>query len=540
MLARRCLLGASDRLLTSPLVRWAWSSPSGEEIIGTLGDFRPADRETVREMMAGRYLLASRLVDTDGASPFAITGELPAWSEELRSFAWLRHFRASTDPGERSFARTLALDWIAREGRFGRRSWTPRLTAWRVLNWLRHYNLLIDNATPEQARTIVRALGMQIQSMRVRSRLIGDPADRLLVAIALAAVALCDNRADSQPGPALRRLQKLLAATIDGDGLNRTRSARVQLELLIELETLRQVLLHDREDDAEAFDEMVERMHRAFDAVSLSTGEPAFFHGTGQLPHDLVVALQAQTKSRFRSSAIAGGYGRLVAGRSVVVADGGLVPAPAYAGELYASPLAFEFSHGPELVVGNCGPAPAELAADGFVFRQGIAHSTITVDGKSALRIARRGPMAGRARAPGRANLVEPGEEDDQLVLRTTGYQQRYGVTIERHLTLMSEGRTLVGQDHLTVQRPRPKSHAAARFHLAVGATIVSQRQDLLHIELASGARWTFLWEGAELRLDESVRHSSVFGFHRIRQIVLEAPLDRSRDIAWIFTLDEA
>ena len=42
-----------------------------------------------------------------------------------------------------------------------------------------------------------------------------------------------------------------------------------------------------------------------------------------------------------------------------------------------------------------------------------------------------------------------------------------------------------------------------------------------------------------EHRIDESVRHSSLFGFHRIKQIVLEAPLDADREIAWIFTLDE-
>ena len=59
-------------------------------------------------------------------------------------------------------------------------------------------------------------------------------------------------------------------------------------------------------------------------------------------------------------------------------------------------------------------------------------------------------------------------------------------------------------------------------------------------MNLASGAVWTFLWEGAEKRIEESVRQSSYFGFHRIQQIVLEAPIAPDHEIAWVFTLDES
>ena len=61
----------------------------------------------------------------------------------------------------------------------------------------------------------------------------------------------------------------------------------------------------------------------------------------------------------------------------------------------------------------------------------------------------------------------------------------------------------------------------------------------VLRLRLASGAIWTFLWEGAAMRIEDSVRQSSYFGFHRIKQIVLEAPLGGDQEIAWIFTLDE-
>ena len=529
--------------MTLPFVRWTWTSPSGEEVVGALGEFRPTDRETVLEMMAGRYLLASRLIDTHGVSPFSIDPDDSSWSEDLREFAWLRHFRDAREEDERQFARSLILDWISREGRFNRASWGLGLCSRRVLNWLRHLNLLVDGATGEETARIVRSLGNQIQSLKVRGALASDPVDRLFVAIALAGVALCDERRVSELPKRMRRLMRQLELQLDADGLHRTRSARVQLQLLVELETLRQGLARDHEEDAQQLGPLVDGMHRALDAVSLSTGEPAYFNGTGQLPHDLIVAVQVQSPVRFRNSGLAGGYGRLMDGKSIVIADGGLVPPPAFSGEAHASALAFEFSHGTELVVGNCGPAPAELVDHGLVFRQGITHSGITINGSSAGRLSDRGPFAGRLLPRGAPPVLAANEEENSLIIKTQSYQQRYRCSIERRLLLMAEGKTLVGQDRVMggkAGRRKQANLAIARFHLALGTTLEkSPDDDVLRLRLASGAVWTFLWEGADMRIEDSVRQSSYFGFHRVKQIVLETPLGGEHEIAWIFTLDE-
>ena len=71
-LGRRSLLGVADYAVTMPIVRWTWTGPSEDDLIPALGEFRPTDRESVLEMMAGRYLLASKLIDTHGVSPFSV------------------------------------------------------------------------------------------------------------------------------------------------------------------------------------------------------------------------------------------------------------------------------------------------------------------------------------------------------------------------------------------------------------------------------------------------------------------------------------
>ena len=53
------------------------------------------------------------------------------------------------------------------------------------------------------------------------------------------------------------------------------------------------------------------------------------------------------------------------------------------------------------------------------------------------------------------------------------------------------------------------------------------------------GAVWNFLWEGGEMRIEDSVRQSAYFGFHRTKQIVLDVLVGDVSEVSWIFTLDE-
>ncbi|MGV3490847.1 MAG: heparinase II/III family protein [Devosia sp.] len=536
-LANKSLLSAADHIVTNPLVRWTWTGPGNDELFGGLTEFRPTDRETILEMMQGRYLLASKLVDTHGVSPFSLDVDHDDWHDDLQTFAWLRHFRDARTDEERRFARTLALDWIGREGQFNRETWNPSLTARRVLNWLRHYNILLDGATPEQAQQIIRSLSTQISSLKLRAMLTTEPMEGLLVAIALVGVALCGDRPAAEVDARVRRVLQLLDEQIDEDGLHRTRSAKTQVALLVEITTIRQGLRRDHEELSRELDALAESMHRALDAISLGTGEPGYFHGTGQMPHDLMVAVQAQSAARARQTGIAGGYGRLIAGRSIVVADSGLVPDAEYARHAHASALAFEFSHGRDLIVCNCGPAPSDYD-DAMLFRQGIAHSAPTINALSAAAIPTSGPLAGRLSPLGLPGTIEARSADDTLIITTNGYAERFGVTLERHLTLLAEGKTLVGQDRFTRHRPKVSGAAAIRFHLA-HQTDVQVGEEIVRLRLASGAIWTFLWEGAELRVEDSVRQSAYFGFHRTKQLVLEVLASDATEVSWIFTLEE-
>lgn len=531
---RNALLIATDRIVTQPLLRWTWQGQGEVAYRGDLPDFRPADREVVREMMTGRYLLASKLVETGGVSPFSVDSDHPDWWNNLQSFAWLRHFRDVRDPGEKQFARTLVLDWIGREGQFDRESWTLTLTAQRVLNWLRHLPILLDGATPDQARTIQRSLGTQVQSLRVRAGLATDPAEALFAAIGLLGAALAEAEPSERVNERVVRLDAVLAAQLDADGLHLSRNPRLQLSLLTELASLRRATGRHTNPAIAELANRIDRMHEALDALTLSSGEPAYFNGCGQVPHDILVAVQAHGPSAARRSRLIGGYGIVRDGQSVVIADSGRRPPPGFDSEAHAGALAFEFSHGSELILGNCGPAPGDLPESRALFRQGIAHSAPTIDAEDAVA-ARRKPFA-RPPEP-LAMMLDTAEH--MLVMTTAGYEPRFGAEVERRLTLLSGGTTLVGQDRI-VGDGDVHGLLVLRFHLAPGVSVRRMGSDgIVRLTLPNGENWSFLWEGARFREEDSVRQSAYLGFSRTRQLVLEADVEAGLEIAWILTLEQ-
>ncbi len=536
---RRAALSVADRFVTNPLFSWTWAEASGSGFAPRLSEFRPADSQSIVEMMEGKYLLAGELVDTGGISPFAVDVGSEAWFADLSAFGWLRHFRDLSDTGQRRFARTLVLDWIGRNGSFERESWAVFITARRVLNWLKSYALLTEDAGPEDIRRINGAIDKQVQSLKVRARYEPDPAARLMAAVAMVGAALCALEDPRDLAALVRRLEAMIASQFDGDGMHLSRSPLVQIQLLNELVPVNQLLKLRHAGLAASLGPRIEAMHRMLDALVLGTREPAYMNGCGQMPVDLILAIGAQSGTRAPGSGVLGGYGILADGTGKLVADGGLVPPLEFSAQAHAGALGFEFSSGATLVVGNCGPAPGQLPESRNLFRHSSGHSAPTLDDVSSAHVGGRLFLADRLRPTGPAPHITHVEAENALELHSPAYRGRFGLDIVRRLTLMGAGHTLVGQDRFVAAgggRVREETFNI-RFHLAPGAAPGRARsEDMVRIVYRNGETWAFLWEGAEAEIEESVRHSAHFGLLRTRQIVLTGRARAGREIAWVFT----
>src|SRR5690606_29004940 len=212
-------------------------------------------------------------------------------------------------------------------------------------------------------------------------------------------------------------LESLLGQQLDSDGLHLSRNPRLQLSLLVELASLRRAVGRHGSPAMAELANRIDRMHEALDALTLSSGEPVYFNVCGQVPHDVLVAVQANGPSASRRSRLLGGYGIVRAGDTVIIGDSGLRPPPGFDGEAHDGALAFEFAHGSELIVGSCGPAPSDLPDSQDLFRQGVAHSSPTIDGE--------GPAGGRSGRAIHATPMTLDTGEHMLTMTSAGYGNR-------------------------------------------------------------------------------------------------------------------
>ena len=188
-----------------------------------------------------------------------------------------------------------------------------------------------------------------------------------------------------------------------------------------------------------------------------------------------------------RETGIIDGYGRLVAGTSVVVADSGAVPPPEYAlqrplerAELRVQPR--QRPHRRQL-----RPGAGRQTRTRNTSARASPTPRPTINSISANPIRMSGAFAGRLVQHGEAAQILADEDEDTVVMRTHGYADRFGVVIERRLTLIAEGKSLVGQDKFFSVANKVTGTCAIRFHLA-GTSEVEQADDLVRIRTASGA----------------------------------------------------
>jgi uncharacterized heparinase superfamily protein len=512
-----------------------------------LHDLRRGDPSIARGFYVGHVWLAGQLVELNGRSPFALKDEARPWRAELHGFGWLRHFARAADALSCEHARSLVGDWL----RLGRRQRTAlayehEIAAGRVLAWIAHAPTILSGADAAFAERFARGLAAETRHLR---RMAGSaPAGmaRLRVRIALVAAGLVQPGAANAVRQAARVLGEELDAQVHADGGHVSRNPAAVSQILAELVPLRALFDERGVPAPRPVFGAVDRMLPALRFFRHGDGSLALFNGAGAPDHHLSAALLEHDEtlgepiSQMRQS----GYHRLAAGRTVMLADTGVPPAPDVSHDAHAGTLALEFSSGGRRFVVNCG-APVRIEGGWRrLSRTTAAHSTLTLNDQSSSRFSRSeavdrflgGPLLpGPTRVP--VNREES-HEGQVLTAAHDGYRQPFGFVHERQLFLSRDGRRIEGIDRLFQAAGRPHRMACdepmgtLRFHLHPDVEVETAGEGL---RLVHGEEvWWFSSDGAP-QLEESIFFADAAGPRRTRQIVLPLDcLDRT-DLNWRF-----
>ncbi|MCZ7594359.1 MAG: hypothetical protein M5U16_05140 [Hyphomicrobium sp.] len=211
--------------MAGPLKRWTEPKTPVDHMLIVPQDLRTADPSFWDELEHDQFGLAGSIVLLRGRSPFEIDAPNATWARELHGFGWLRNLAAVDTDEARDTGRRLALEWTIRFGneRHGLPA-EPAVAARRLISWLSHANLLLEDADRDTYGAITASLGRQYAQLSGSWREAPAGYPRLLALVALAFAALSLAGHDRQ----LRDIEANLAAELGWQVLPRRRTRDAQ------------------------------------------------------------------------------------------------------------------------------------------------------------------------------------------------------------------------------------------------------------------------------------------------------------------------
>ncbi len=513
-------LGQSARTAAwrTPLYQWSLGGAAPVELDLVPGDLWPGDGEKGLALLQGQFAFAGQRLQ--GEVPvWRPNGASNAWMAALHGFDWLRHLRAVGSDPARRFARAAIAGWLGTEDRFDRLTWRPDILAQRICAWLGFHDFYCASADDLFRSRVFASLVRQTKHLHRVSQQVDAP-DRLIAAKALIHASLALRPLEERLDFGLKALSRSLDADFLPDGHHRSRSPSTLLEALAHLVDIRHALRLAQLPLPAGLTQTIDRAAPAVRFLRHNDQSLACFHGGREETPLAVDAVLTKSEARGRPtrSLPHSGFERLTCGRSLLLMDTGAPEAGAWGRSAHAGLLSFEFSHGKDRIIVNCGRCPAHGPLTGAL-RGSAAHSTLTVDGRDPCSQDANGrlracpdPFQAERRAAPEGQCVSAAHE---------GYLAALGLTHRRRLFLSREGQDLRGEDALL----GPGGHEVVlRFHLhpKAAAALVQDGREVL-IRPSPGQGWRMRVSGGALSLEDSLYVPDGLTVRRSQQVVIRA-----------------
>lgn len=536
LLTQRTLRRLMQPLYRSRLYGSTLGKRSSGELAAVPTDTWPVDSRSGLALLTGEFRFGADVLK----NPKPLHNPLGAtlmWRRQMASFAWLDTLRAMGSPPARQFARHVVLAWFTDTAAYDSLTWSSDLLGARLRRCLMNSAFLETNSDALFRAHLLRSLNRQAEHLArvLPDGLNGAALLKASIALMLAGALLPGSKAGDKwlrKGGAL--LDRELHAQILADGGHVERSPAVMLDLLQHLLDLHHALSLTGRKLPDQLISSIGNLACALKLVTHPDGALALFNDSTEDESSAVIMtlMRAGATGAVERDLIQlpqTGFHRMSAGRSVLISDAGAPPPHGLDGRAHAGTLSFEFSHGMERMIVNCGAHPI---ADEWrqVQRATAAHSALVVDDTNSSMLL---PFGGLALTP-RSVVVrrEQTEAGQWLDARHNGYEEPFGLTHRRRLFLTADGLELIGEETLN---GRGGKSFTLRFHLHPAVQVsMTQSSHAALLKLPQGGGWRLRVQGGELSLADSIYLGQSGMVRRTQQLVVQGTIDEdTTQVKW-------
>ena len=541
-------MGISGSTLTAP-----FRKPLRPRLLAPVTPPLAGDRAAGMALRAGHFFIhgvKAPFAQVDCGPAANLT---PPFEHVVHGFTWLRDLASSgTPPQCRQVAERLLTGWLDANGKpSGKQgkgpAWKVENAGLRLMAWLVHAPLMLSR----ENRTLRhRAMNEMAETARWLDRNVTKADDRLgevvgWCAIAAAGLLLPEGKPRRLFGES--GLARALGEAVGEDGGVLSRSPDAQMQAIASLIELRACYEAAEREQPQMIEAMLQMLVPPLLALTHGDGGLGSWQGGAATKASRLAALIEASRVRTRPLKDPSGWGyqRVTARKSTLLFDGSPPPFGKHARHGCASTLAFEFSHGDNRLIVNCGGAALAGGQVPVRIEQGLrataAHSTLVLGDANSTAVLIDGKLgAGVGEVEIDTKHVTLGNGSaTRIEASHDGYTSRYGLVHRRILLVRDDGSELRGEDVLVPsgsKGKRGKVPFAIRFHLGrhVEATLAEGKRSaslLLH----DGSLWQFAAGSESLEIDESLWVDGNGRPHPVQQLVIQGMASRGGgNFAWL------
>ena len=472
----------------------------------------------------------------------------PPFERLVHGFGWLADLEScAARPQCVPVAERILATWLAANPQPNANpAWDVGHAGHRLLNWLIHAPLLLSG---NDRKFRARVLHAMADTARWLDRSVGRAEDKLgevagWSAITAAGLLLADGHARKLYGEA--GLIKALGDLVGDDGGVLSRSPLCQIEAITLIVQLKACYAAVRSDAPRQLDTILTLLVPPLLALLHGDGALGSWQGANAVSASRIEALIKASGVRTRPlrDARQWGYQRVAARGAILQFDAAPPPIARHARDGCASTLAFEFSHGADRIIVNCGGAAVAGGQVPLRLAQGLrataAHSTLTIDDFNSTAVLINGKLgSGVSEVAIDRRTLTSDQGATRLEASHNGYVARYGLTHQRILILRDDGTELRGDDLLVPTGKKGKRGTigvALRFHLGPHIELAQGRDGLgVTLALPDGSLWQFRSGRDPVTIEESLWADGQGRPVGTRQLVVAAKVPRSGEsFSWL------
>ena len=532
----------------------ALRKPAKPRLLATVLNPLPGHKVAGTALRAGHFLVHGAKtpfaqVEFAGAARLS-----PPLERMVHSFSWLSDLEAAA-PREAvaPAAEQLVAAWLNANPKIPSRpgkgpAWSVSNAGLRELNWLVHAPLILSGSDKALRARILTTLA---DTARWLDKNVSRAEDLLAevtgwCGIVAAGLLLPDGKARRLYGEA--GLIRALGELVGDDGGVLSRSPIAQMEAIALLVRLRACYHALRSDPPQALETILALLVPPLLALTHGDGSLGSWQGGWAVDGAEVAKLIAATGVRTRPlrEVRQWGYQRVAAQKSILQFDAAPPPLAKHARSGCASTLAFEFSHGGQRLIVNCGGSACAGGLMPVRLEQGLrataAHSTLVLDDVNSTAVLINGKIGSGVSEVEIDRRVIAGERlsgATRLDASHDGYVARFGLTHQRILMLRDDGTELRGEDLLIPTGKKGKNGKvgfAIRFHLGPGVKVaLGEDGQGAGLVLPDGSYWQFRAAGGQVGIEESIWADGHGRPQAIQQIVISGKVSRGGgNFAWL------